>query len=350
MYSGSRNYLEKEVVGLDVEKYCNKIKGGQTLAASVAIVRSDGSKLINVLVKQDRKQVANNNFVRQLTGFGPETCHLGRDPVAVRQKVRDVLRDRIVVVHSGHDDFASLGLDTTAFDVRDIAETCRRQSDNSVCGLRSLVWYFWNEDIQRARHDAATDAFYTLLIYNEIVKPGGPVNYDMVPSARFFRGVYKKDKPTWQKMKTEDVEMLLFSQIYPSPGAALNMAQSWLPQKAGIGKLFNGYLMRNVKAVPPKYKFVDVGPASLGDCPYTDPTFNGLCGVIFVPYPDTQCISHSCTIESELADRTTLATVTCKKHYLCPRNTAGTIGAKGDVSLGREIFYPNYNDRRTECE
>jgi hypothetical protein len=141
-------------------------------------------------------------------------------------------------------------------------------------------------------------------------------------------------------MKPEELRKLLLSQIYQDEGAAMSMARGCVPREVSIRETLDGYSMRNVQAVPPHFQLVDVGEATFPESIQRGPDFPGFGGVIFVPYPDSDCMNHTCHTDTSInavVPTNASAVGKCNKHYLCPKNTVGPEPEGGPV--GRKIFY-----------
>jgi hypothetical protein len=181
-------YKKREIVAIDVEKVILKSNQNTGNAAIVSVVDYDGNK--TTVYEQKIMHLPENFVVNRYTivknGIRQYDLKNGIPLELLKQKVHDLLLNKLVVVVAGTPDFMSLDLCISSYDTFDLQSVYYRMKlkpnlDVCVCNdynncncyireplsLRDMFFHHFKKDIQRGVHSAYEDANATMKVFRE---------------------------------------------------------------------------------------------------------------------------------------------------------------------------------------
>lgn len=168
--SRSRSTSKKSAVAVDCEMIEPKSKMHRTSTlASVSLVNESGKQIYFSFVRRSPKHV--KNYRTRISGVKPE--HLSRkhpksdDFGNVQKKVRELIKDKVLVGHDLAHDLSALGLEHPPLLVRDTSILFMKQGEKNKPGLKTLAKEQLGLTIQRRgrAHDPQEDARTAMSLY-----------------------------------------------------------------------------------------------------------------------------------------------------------------------------------------
>jgi DNA polymerase III alpha subunit (gram-positive type) len=135
----------------------------------------------------------------KITGFKGKMLEDGEDFNKVRDQLRAILTDQLVVTHGGIHDFKCMDLipaEFDSFDLQSVFQKWNLQFDNlgqkvyNPIGLRRLCKHFFNVDIQDGVHSADRDAIYTMRLFQVYTSMAKAENLNNRHDFTKFRGKF----------------------------------------------------------------------------------------------------------------------------------------------------------------
>lgn len=152
-------------VALDCEMVGIGTDGKTSVLARVSIVDWDGEVLLDTYVQVESKVV---DFRTQFSGIKPKHIKDAMKPEIVRQRVADLVKDKVLVGHALHNDLHALLLTHPKGMIRDTAKYRPFQRYHGKWRprkLRDLVKEHLGKTIQEGSHDSVTDAASTMELF-----------------------------------------------------------------------------------------------------------------------------------------------------------------------------------------
>lgn len=177
-----------------VECYHNK-----SVLARVSIVNLFGHPILDKFVAPPDKVT---DFRTKWSGIRPKDIANAPDFESVQQEVADLIKGRIVVGHSVHNDFAVLKLRHPPDMTRDTSKYFKYLFQGKVPSLKKLSETVLGLKIQKGEHDSVQDAQATMKLY---VKERDRWNQEILKSKSKqvpTNGHRQRKKPLKKKIKT----------------------------------------------------------------------------------------------------------------------------------------------------
>ena len=155
-------------VGKFVALDCEMVEGEtiEHMLARVSIVDFEGRSLYDAYVRPRQKVI---DFRTNITGITQEILSRRGEPFkAVRARVIEILKDKIVVGHAVHHDFEALEIPQPAQEF--IRDTClysalRPPNRKQTPSLRLLAEYWLDKQVQTGTHSSVEDARTCMILY-----------------------------------------------------------------------------------------------------------------------------------------------------------------------------------------
>jgi len=156
-------------------------------AATVSVVNMLGEVLMDVMVKREPGSFVVNNATLKINKIKKNDLVNGKPIDQVKSDLNNLLKDKLVVVVAGENDFRSLGgMRMSEFNTLELQQVyfrsklkshlneCACQADE-ICNcyvteplsLRDMYFYHFREDIQRGAHTSLADATSTIRVFRE---------------------------------------------------------------------------------------------------------------------------------------------------------------------------------------
>jgi RNA exonuclease 4 len=156
---------KQRYVALDCEMVGIGTDGKTSVLARVSIVDWNGEVMLDTYVQVESKVV---DFRTKFSGIKPKHIKDAMKPDVVRQKVADLVKDKILVGHALHNDLHALLLTHPKAMIRDTAKYRPLQRYHGKWRprkLRDLVKEHLGKTIQDGSHDSVTDAASTMELF-----------------------------------------------------------------------------------------------------------------------------------------------------------------------------------------
>ncbi|RWS21101.1 hypothetical protein B4U80_11933 [Leptotrombidium deliense] len=166
-------YTKDEVVAIDCE-FVRPIGSRIAELATVAIVGGDKETIYKGMVKWEKGSFIVDYYTRRTNGFNESSLVKGKPFEEVQAKVKEILKDKLVIVCGGGNDFAALHLEMELYDVWDIQtyfQGMTSQVDRfgmpvfQPHKLRSIFKYCFPDECLNNIHTAENDALGTMRIF-----------------------------------------------------------------------------------------------------------------------------------------------------------------------------------------
>ncbi|CAG7824337.1 unnamed protein product [Allacma fusca] len=193
-----------EIKKLDVNKnqYID-MSTGIFKAGTVAIVNSEGNPILNKRIYYPESSFVTNPHTERVSGFRKDSLLNGEDFEKVKAEVEKMLEDKLIIVCGGKFmDFKCLDLNPDKYQKFDLSQffykihynpNYKGKTINDI-GLRSLVFHFYNVDIQSGSHSALVDAEYTMKIFMEQYTKLKVENIDDPNDRKRYHDIFKEVK------------------------------------------------------------------------------------------------------------------------------------------------------------
>lgn len=168
----------------------------KSVLARISIVNLFGHPILDRYVAPPSKVT---DYRTRYSGIRKKDLEGAPDFDTVQKEVADIIKNRIVVGHSVHNDFAVLKLHHPAEKVRDTSQHYRYLFQGKVPSLKRLTENVLGMKIQEGEHDSVIDAQATMKLY---VRERTKWNEKVTQRNTAFKPKHQKTKPQKKKSKT----------------------------------------------------------------------------------------------------------------------------------------------------
>lgn len=149
-------------VAIDCEMVGTGFDGTNSILARVSIVNLYGHCVYDKFVKPMEEVT---DYRTDVSGIRPENLINGEDFNIVQREVYNIIKNRILVGHSIHNDLKVLFLSHPNHMIRDTGRYFKIFFRNRTPSLRKLCENYLGVQIQNGEHDSVTDAQATMRLY-----------------------------------------------------------------------------------------------------------------------------------------------------------------------------------------
>lgn len=169
-----KTFDKRKIVAMDLEFVTlveTRNGKGVNRMATVAIVDYWGQTVYKDKVKYNSNEFKLNDTTRALTGFNYKTFKDGNSFESIQTNVKNILADKLVIMHDHSGDFRALELNELDYEIFDLQSHWRQF--NGLHGIQELglgrvYYYYFRTNPQNEGHDAIIDAVMTIEIFTEI--------------------------------------------------------------------------------------------------------------------------------------------------------------------------------------
>ena len=154
-------------VGVDCEMVSTE--NDTNSLARVSIVNMNGEVLLDMFVKPESKVINYRTFV---TGIRPRHLNSAKSHPEVRKKVKEILKNKIVVGHALHHDLKALQIEIPKERTRDTQGLYGEMSGVGSVSLQKLCFQTLGRMIQVGHHSSVEDALATIEIFKTLFLAG----------------------------------------------------------------------------------------------------------------------------------------------------------------------------------
>ena len=148
------------IVSLDCEMVL--ARGFQPKLARISITNYNGHVLLDKIIKQKAKV---DDFLTDITGLNRYNIKEGVSYSSIKQKVEELLKNKIVVGHTLTNDLLALEVELDIKNLRDIAEFKLFKKGKKRIALKELASKYLGLIIQTGVHSSVEDARAAMELY-----------------------------------------------------------------------------------------------------------------------------------------------------------------------------------------
>lgn len=159
----SPNITTDSYVGIDCEMVSTE--NDKNTLARVSIVNIEGDVLLDSYVKPDEKVINYRTFV---TGIKPRHLNSAKSFDEVREDVKRIIKNKIIVGHAVHHDLNALKIKVSEDKLRDTQVLYSETFGVSSISLQKLCFEVLGRMIQVGHHSSVEDAIATIEIFKTL--------------------------------------------------------------------------------------------------------------------------------------------------------------------------------------